>query len=655
MLQKSESSLNKLLNGASDVLIPHLWADVPGEYFCVSTMETNDGVWVEKGEWRDRFFSRREFGEVAGYIAEADARKANVYFCPHGFSERRKSAETAVLPWMLWADIDAGDITLYQPHVLIQSSRGRWQGLVWINQEWSVGVARGYTQAVKADSGCWNLTRVLRVPGTRNWKRGGERVRLFRNENRWEHKIYQGNEWGEVAELVSSLKAGDWGGDEGSLDEANELWTGYQENVPRWARRIYYEKVKAETDRSVKIWNLARGMRQAGMSLEEIYKVLHWHPRLNKFENRPGQLRKDVEKGAAQVLLVHDGGKEGKKGKIKVQLRKEARLILTSKEFMEGFIPPDYVLDGIMQQGYLYALTGKTGAGKSALMLLIAQSVSREEDVGEREVKGGKVLYLAGENPDELCMRTIGMKAGGENLFWIRGTAVSLSEDFERIRDEVVETVGELVMVVVDTSPAYFQGDEENSNAQMGDWARTLRKLTELPGKPTVVANCHPAKNAEDGALLPRGGGAFVNEVDGNLTCVREGELMTLHFYQKFRGAEFKEMRFELETYFSDLIKDSRGRKIPLVKAKALTEREAGRRESEIASQSDRVLGWMKAYPGASFTEIGKGTDIHPSSVNRIVRGLVQLGLVVKNKKTQRYEVTKKGVEELKKVRGVRE
>jgi hypothetical protein len=633
------------------VLIPHLWADVPGEYFCVSTMETNDGVWVEKGEWRDKFFSRREFGLVAGYIRAADARKANVYFCPHGFSAPKKLAENAVLPWMLWADIDAGDITLYPPHVLIQSSRGRWQGLVWINQEWSVGVARGYTQAVKADSGCWNLTRVLRVPGTRNWKRGGERVRLFRNENRWEHKIYQGNEWGEVAELVSSLKTGDWGGDEGSLDEANELWTGYQENVPRWARRIYYEKVKAETDRSVKIWNLARGLREAGMSLEEIYKVLHWHPRLNKFENRPGQLRKDIEKGASQVLLVHEGGKEGKKGKIKVRLRKEARLILTNKEFVEGFVPPDYLIDGVLQQGYLYALTGRTGAGKSALMLLIIQSVSGGLDIGEHEVRQGKVLYLAGENPDELCMRWIGMKADGDDVFWIKGTAVSLSDDFERISEEVAETIGELVMVVVDTSPAYFQGDEENSNAQMGDWARTLRKLTELPGKPTVVANCHPAKNAGDEALLPRGGGAFVNEVDGNLTCVRDGELVKLHFYQKFRGAEFREMTFELEKHFSDLIRDSRGRKIPLVKAKALTEGEAGKLEIEVATRDDRVLKWMMAYPAASFSDISEGTGIHRSSVDRAVQNLCRYGLMFKNKKTGKHELSKKGVDEVAKLR----
>ena len=31
---------------------------------------------------------------------------------------------------------------------------------------------------------------------------------------------------------------------------------------------------------------------------------------------------------------------------------------------------------------------------------------------------------------------------------------------------------------------------------QMGAHARRLRTLTALPGNPTVVVNCHPAKNA---------------------------------------------------------------------------------------------------------------------------------------------------------------
>ena len=46
------------------------------------------------------------------------------------------------------------------------------------------------------------------------------------------------------------------------------------------------------------------------------------------------------------------------------------------------------------------------------------------------------------------------------------------------------------------------------------------RTLTTLPGGPCVLVLCHPIKHvSEPEQLLPRGGGAFLAEVDGNLTA----------------------------------------------------------------------------------------------------------------------------------------
>jgi hypothetical protein len=94
-----------------------------------------------------------------------------------------------------------------------------------------------------------------------------------------------------------------------------------------------------------------------------------------------------------------------------------------------------------------------------------------------------------------------------------------------RIREE---TAGlDLRLVIVDTAAAYFKGDDGNSNAQQGAYARLLRELTFLPGKPAVVVPSHPVKNASKDNLLPVGGGAFLNEVDGNLTLWSDAEGQT--------------------------------------------------------------------------------------------------------------------------------
>jgi hypothetical protein len=46
--------------------------------------------------------------------------------------------------------------------------------------------------------------------------------------------------------------------------------------------------------------------------------------------------------------------------------------ILTAAEFMAGFVPPDYIIDGILQRGRQYALTSPTGHGKTAVALYLA-------------------------------------------------------------------------------------------------------------------------------------------------------------------------------------------------------------------------------------------------------------------------------------------
>jgi hypothetical protein len=52
-------------------------------------------------------------------------------------------------------------------------------------------------------------------------------------------------------------------------------------------------------------------------------------------------------------------------------------LILTAEQFIAGFTPPDYLIDGMMQRGYLYSLTARTGHGKTAVGMYLAQCIAR--------------------------------------------------------------------------------------------------------------------------------------------------------------------------------------------------------------------------------------------------------------------------------------
>jgi hypothetical protein len=160
--------------------------------------------------------------------------------------------------------------------------------------------------------------------------------------------------------------------------------------------------------------------------------------------------------------------------------------------------------------------------------------------------------------------------------------------------------------VVVDTSPAYFAGEDENNNPQMGHHARCLRAFTDLPGGPTVIACCHPVKGADSENLLPRGGGAFLNEVDGNLTASKRDSIVEIHWQGKFRGPDFSPIGFQLLTTTCTELKDSKGRSIPTVIAKPLTEAARGNIESDQRREEDALLALLLLAPGGSLRSIAE-------------------------------------------------
>jgi AAA domain len=253
-------------------------------------------------------------------------------------------------------------------------------------------------------------------------------------------------------------------------------------------------------------------------------------------------------------------------------------LIKSSKQFVEGFTPPDYVVVGLVQRRFLYSLTGQTGSGKTAVTLRLAASTAMGIDFAGRTTKKTRVLYAAAENPDDVRMRWIalaqhmGFDLDTIEVYFTEG-CFSISQMTAKLRAEAEALGGEFGLVIVDTSPAFFEGDDENSRAQMGAHARKLRGLINIiPGGPAVIANCHPVKNATAENLLPAGGGTFINEMDGNLTCAKSESVTEMHWQGKFRGPEFAPMNFIIKTVTHQDIKDSDGRLIPTVICEHLSE-----------------------------------------------------------------------------------
>ena len=185
-------------------------------------------------------------------------------------------------------------------------------------------------------------------------------------------------------------------------------------------------------------------------------------------------------------------------------------------------------------------------------MAALAVATGRADILG-LDVEKGRVVYLAIENPDDTESRfaiaqhfyRISDSTLRDRLFIITDKATPESV-FAAL--ENLSLPGGFALVIVDTLAAYFDGTDMNDNAAAGNFMRRLRALSTVLGNPAVVVPAHPTKVATAGSLSPYGAGAIVNEVDGNLTLCRRGDLCKLHWHDEVRGPNFAPVAFDSET-----------------------------------------------------------------------------------------------------------
>jgi hypothetical protein len=267
-------------------------------------------------------------------------------------------------------------------------------------------------------------------------------------------------------------------------------------------------------------------------------------------------------------------------------------LFIRADDFVAGWKPAEYLVDGMIQRGYCYSLTSPTGHGKTSVILLMAACIGTGRAFAGAETMPGKVGYFAAENPNDVQARWIGMQEAmgfAGSSVWFCPETIDLAGSYDRIAKEAADAGG-FDLIIVDTSQAFFTGEDENSNSQMVNHAKAMRKLTTLPGNPCVVILTHPVKNPAKDNLLPRGGGGFLAEVDGNLTIWNDGGNLLFHHQGKFRGAGFPPFNFTLRPVNPERLKDAKGRQIPTVIAEFLTEEQYNARLVDNASDQDKVM-----------------------------------------------------------------
>lgn len=283
----------------------------------------------------------------------------------------------------------------------------------------------------------------------------------------------------------------------------------------------------------------------------------------------------------------------------------------SSAEFLSDLKPLEYLVDGILPMGVTYSLTGYAGHGKTTLALQFALSIARGELFADRDTSKGRVLILAGENPYNVkwqyaaALAARGLKPQDVDIHFVQGR-FSITEWTDVLRAKM-EAMPDLKLVIIDSLQAFFEGDNDNDNAQMVEMAHRLRGLCETSQRPALLIIAHPAgKTPQKDNLVPRGGGAFLNEIDGNLTVwSQDATQQTLHHSQKFRGAGFDPIEWVMQTHEFPHLTDSHGTplKLPVSRPESVIER---------ANRENASDGYLRQY--LDLVEQGKAPSVRETA-----------------------------------------
>lgn len=324
-------------------------------------------------------------------------------------------------------------------------------------------------------------------------------------------------------------------------------------------------------------------------------------------------------------------------------------------EFLAEYVPLSYAVEPIVRSGSLYTLTARTGAGKTALFIVMALAIaSGRSDLLGVEAEPGRVALLTFENPDDVRMRML-IAAFALNID-LRDIAGNLEVLDKRARPEDITAQLDAMsqsrpfrLILVDTLAAFFDGDNINDAVQGGNFMRRMRPMTRLPELPAVLVAAHPVKNAAEDNLLPYGSGAILNEVDGNLMLWRKAETgaSVLHWQGKLRGLEFNPIAYKVEVTGCPAVLDTKDRQVQLPYFVPIKE---GVAEMEARAKADSDTGLallraMMAHPTGTQRDWAAAIDRVLSNVSARLPRLAREKLVecINGK----WRVTPKGIKEV--------
>lgn len=338
------------------------------------------------------------------------------YFCPVVFSAPKRQKEYALPTNVLWADLDPvhPDDCRLRPSIAWESSPGRYQAIWFLTQDVDPNEASALSKRIAyADGGDhsgWDLTQVLRIPGTRN----------FKYDSAPEGKLLWAKRHAySVSEIMASYPAvndehpGEVVDGWPTVPEAT-IQTAIQ-NLPLGIKRRITTPLSlvAEADRSKEFQMLSRDLLKAGVVPEVVAHVMQ-RSTWNKFAGRPSE-KKDILRQvnqAAEVVASRQKAKIDRKAAVELTLADQMQVHKWG-EFLQIPTHLRWLVDDAWVDQSVGFISGRSKSYKTWIALDLALSVvSGGSFLGRYPVRRtGPVLLIQEEDPSAVLqdrLRLIG-------------------------------------------------------------------------------------------------------------------------------------------------------------------------------------------------------------------------------------------------------
>lgn len=414
-------------------------------------------------------------------LPEWDITGVDVYFTPLTYSKPTRSKECVNPSCVLFADLDDCDPRKLpeelKPTTYWHSSENHFQGLWLLDtmlppEEFEL-LNKQMSYAIGADHGGWDLTQILRVPGTSNYKGGYPQPCTL-----LKHSTTPMN----TSRLREVLKGYD-------------LPTVPKEMTTEWpvSKRVI-ELLEAKEfpvgERSERLWELEKLMAESGMPVAEMFRLLKdsgW----NKFAGR-----KDAETALLKDIMKAEA--EYKVGVINSTVETTPRVLTDFYSLVTGDSPrPSYMVDGFLVEGSVGAAAGEPKTMKSTVVLDLAVSVaSGKPFLGRYTVnKPCSVLYIQEENSSADIMfrlqriavhhgvaikTSVGVTVADIPLYVMNNEGINLTEKKDCDNIEKIIRENDIHLLILDPWYMMVAGIDEDKSK---DVSPVLKYLTSLRNK----------------------------------------------------------------------------------------------------------------------------------------------------------------------------